>query len=328
MITGLAIQPLAAALALAVPAEPTPLPLFSVMPFADWTREGASATFSIETSAGATVLTGTGRDLPANSFLTSPQPLGDFTLEVEVRIEPGTNSGIQVRSRVENGRVRGPQVEIDPTPRAWSGGIYDEGDRGWMHPLEGREDARKAFTIGAWNRYRIECEGPRIRTWVNGTACADWLDAKSLEGLVAFQVHSGPQATVSWRDPVLIERGRHTWRPLGAELGAETDGAIAIPSDASGLRLEPGPWTILELVDASGAVIRLGTDGAPTGGATPSPEEPRRAIDVLFGGGRIAVRREGRAILDREGAAPVRIRLEPPNPRPAASALRPDRPRP
>jgi len=39
------------------------------------------------------------------------------------------NSGVQIRSQSSaeyvNGRVHGYQVEIDPSPRAWTGGIYD-----------------------------------------------------------------------------------------------------------------------------------------------------------------------------------------------------------
>ncbi len=49
------------------------------------------------------------------------------------------NSGIQIRSEsthdYNNGRVHGYQVEIDPSARAWSGGIYDEARRGWLYPL-------------------------------------------------------------------------------------------------------------------------------------------------------------------------------------------------
>lgn len=316
MRTALAIATLA--LVAAPPAEP--VPLFTAMPFDGWKREGSPAAFTISGTDATATLDGLGENLAANSFLTSPRPLGDFTLEVEVRIEPGTNSGIQVRSRVEDGRVRGPQVEIDPTPRAWSGGIYDEGDRGWMHPLEGREEARKAFIVGAWNRYRIECDGPRIRTWVNGVACSDWLDAKSVEGLLAFQVHSGPRAHVEWRNPSLLERGRHAWTPVDAA----TDGTFAIPADASGVRVAPGPWTSLSLVDADGRVIRLRADG------TESPRDAAtadRGLDILFAGGRLAVRRDGRPTLELDAPPPASLRADPPSPPPAVSALRPQ-PRP
>ena len=313
---------IAIVVALAAGTDPKPLFRDDTLPFDGWKREGAAATFTLETGGGATVLTGRGENLPANSFLVSPRPLGDFTLEVEVRIEPGTNSGIQVRSRVDGGRVRGPQVEIDPSPRAWSGGIYDEGDRGWMQPLEGREEARRAFTVGAWNRYRIECDGPRIRTFVNGVACADWLDAKSIEGVVAFQVHSGPTATVAWRNPMIVERGRHAWTPLAAG----EDARVAIPPDAAGVRIGAGPWTGVVLEPETGPELRLRADGLEAGAEAAPTGAGELPLDLLFAADRIAVRRDGRATLDRTAPPPVRLRIEPPSARPAVEVLRPVRP--
>jgi hypothetical protein len=324
-------MPAAIALALALTngAGIPPEPLFRSLAFEGWKREGSAATFTLESIDGPPVLTGRGENLSTNSFLCSPRPLGDFTLEVEVRIEPGTNSGIQVRSRVADGRIRGPQVEIDPSPRAWSGGIYDEGDRGWMQSLEGRDEARSAFAADAWNRYRIECEGPRIRTWVNGVPCADWLDAKSVEGLLAFQVHSGPTATVRWRNPTVVERGRHAWTPMGAG----DDAGLAMPPDAVGIRIATGSWTVLVLEPEAGPGIRLRPDGrdaapdaAPDDAADASQVDPApRSLDVLFVAGRIAVRRDGIPTLDRTSPPPARLRLEPPAARPAIEALRPAR---
>jgi len=52
------------------------------------------------------------------------------------------NSGIQIRSNslpyYRDGMVHGYQIEIDPSKRAWSGGIYDEKRRKWLHTLENK----------------------------------------------------------------------------------------------------------------------------------------------------------------------------------------------
>jgi hypothetical protein len=142
-----------------------------------------------------------GREAGArNSFLVSPRDYADFVLECEVRIEAGGNSGIQVRSRLrEDEAVIGYQIEIDPTERAWSGGLYDEGRRGWLDPLDDQPEARAAFRVGEWNTYRIECRGDRIRSWVNGVACADFRDDQDASGRIAFQVHGGQDTQVRWR---------------------------------------------------------------------------------------------------------------------------------
>src|SRR5690606_4190251 len=103
-------------------------------------------------------------------FLVSDTTYDDFILEVEVRVPEGGNSGIQFRSHYEPNRLWGYQAEVDPSERAWSGGLYDEGRRGWLVPLEGDDyqEARGAFKPGEWNAYRIRAEGPHIEIWLNG----------------------------------------------------------------------------------------------------------------------------------------------------------------
>lgn len=188
--------------------------MFSGGKLEGWTVLGkADYTLVSETETG-TVLTGEATNMQRNSFLVSEALFDDFELQVDVRIAAGGNSGIQIRSHVDwtandgAGRLWGYQIEVDPSERAWSGGLYDEGRRGWLDSLEGREAARQAFVVGEWNHYRILCEGAHIRTWVNGVPCADYVDAGpdlDLSGHVAFQVHSGKSAEVAFRNPRLRE---------------------------------------------------------------------------------------------------------------------------
>jgi type 1 glutamine amidotransferase len=148
------------------------------------------------------------------SFLVSERQLGDFVLEVELRFDSPGNSGLQVRSHVRDGRLVGYQLEVDPSERSWSGGLYEEGRRGWLDDLEGDEVARSAFHAKDWNHYRVECVGPRIRAWVNGVETCDHLDALDLVGSLAFQVHGGdPDIALRWRNARLVDLGRHVWAP-------------------------------------------------------------------------------------------------------------------
>jgi hypothetical protein len=75
-----------------------------------------------------------------NSFICTEKNYSDFIFEVDLLVEPDMNSGIQFRSESKadynNGRVHGYQCEVDPSARAWSGGIYDEARRGWLYTLE------------------------------------------------------------------------------------------------------------------------------------------------------------------------------------------------
>ena len=136
-----------------------------------------------------------------NSFLATEKPYGDFILELDLKLSGNMNSGIQFRSEVthetiilgnptEGEVVYGYQMEIDPSARAWSGGIYDESRRGWLYSLEYNTAAKKAFKPTDWNHYRIECIGNTMRTWVNGIPCAYLIDDKTASGFIALQVHS------------------------------------------------------------------------------------------------------------------------------------------
>ncbi|MCE1199885.1 MAG: DUF1080 domain-containing protein, partial [Marinilabiliales bacterium] len=118
-----------------------------------------------------------------NSFLATESNYGDFILEYEMKMDRGLNSGVQIRSisdpSVMEGRVHGYQVECDDSERAWSGGIYDEAGRGWLYPMEYNPASKKAYKNGEWNSYRVECIGHTIRTWLNGSPCANLVDAQT-----------------------------------------------------------------------------------------------------------------------------------------------------
>jgi hypothetical protein len=128
-----------------------------------------------------------------NSFICTEKNYSDFIFEVDLLVEPNMNSGIQFRSESKpdynNGRVHGYQCEVDPSDRAWSGGIYDEARRGWLYTLELNPEAKSALKMGEWNRYRIECIGSSIKTWLNGVACSHVIDDMTPTGFIALQVH-------------------------------------------------------------------------------------------------------------------------------------------
>jgi hypothetical protein len=197
--------------------EPGFRPLFDGKTLAGWVQKGGKAKYEVEDGVivGTTVLN------THNSFLCTDRDYGDFILEVEFKVDPGMNSGVQIRSEytaeakplntTRSGKpvtvpadcVYGYQVEIDPSNRAWSGGIYDEKRRAWLDDLEGQTEARKAFKQGEWNKFRVECKGPSIKTWINGVAAADLTDDMTPKGFIGLQVHSTKKEEpmqVRWRN--------------------------------------------------------------------------------------------------------------------------------
>lgn len=151
-----------------------------------------------------------------NSFMATDKEYGDFILEVDLKVDNSMNSGIQFRSlskpEENNGRVHGYQVEIDPSTRGWSGGIYDEARRGWLFQNEMNPAAKKAFKLEAWNKYRIEAIGNVIRTWINDVPVSNLIDDMTPSGFIAFQVHAiGKDATpgkqIMWKN-IRIQTGK------------------------------------------------------------------------------------------------------------------------
>lgn len=157
----------------------------------DWMPRGGRATFDM----GQDDLVGTSTPNSPNSFYTSVRTYDDFELIYEANTDPRLNSGVQVRSAViggddnRSGGLRGYQIELDPTDRAYSAGIYDEQRRGWLCPLHAAPYARGAFRPNGWNEVRVVAQGPVIRTWINGVPAAEVFDALTPSGHLGFQVH-------------------------------------------------------------------------------------------------------------------------------------------
>jgi hypothetical protein len=170
-----------------------------------WKTLNGQAPFTVQNGE----VVGTVINSDQSTFLATEATYGDFILEFEFRIDAGINSGVQLRSesnpQYRNGRVFGYQFEIDPSARAWTGGLYDESRRDWLYPLEYNIPAKSAFKAGEWNKARIECIGTTLRTFVNGIPGAHVVDNASSSGFIALQVHSSTNAadvgkTVRWRN--------------------------------------------------------------------------------------------------------------------------------
>ena len=119
--------------------------LFNGKDLQGWKQLNGKAKYEVKNGeiVGTTVLN------EPNSFLTTEKDYGNFILELELLVDTSMNSGIQIRSLskpdYKDGRVHGYQVEIDPSKRAWSGGLYDEARRGWLYTLELNPAAKKSF---------------------------------------------------------------------------------------------------------------------------------------------------------------------------------------
>ena len=177
-------------------------PLFHGKTFAGWKPVQGTAKYEIRDGAIIGIVT---EGVPANSFMITEELFGDFIFECEFKADAGINSGVQFRSAPADEkvkRVHGYQFEIDPTPRGLTGGLYEEGRRGWFVPSANNGEPQKAFAAqhaghfkaGEWNQLRVEARGPHIKMFLNGHLMADYTDkgedVRIKRGFFGLQVHS------------------------------------------------------------------------------------------------------------------------------------------
>ena len=142
-----------------------------------------------------------------HTFVCTETKYSDFILEVDAKIDGAFNSGILFRcvdmpkgarpsqpGKIDPASLNGYQVKIDPTPRKWTGGIYEDfgGDWKWYYSLEKDARAQEAFKIGEWNTFRIEAIGKSIKVWVNGVPTANVTHDKYVAGRIAFKIQRWP----------------------------------------------------------------------------------------------------------------------------------------
>jgi hypothetical protein len=196
--------------------------LFNGEDLSGWHKVGGDPNFYIEDR----VLVGLTEEGLPNTFLVTDNTYDDFVLELDFKIDDAINSGVQIRSTTyeedttttyvsgqleegnrdwKAGKFHGYQIEIDPSERAWSGGFYEEGGRGWLQPLTDNEEARQAFKPRAWNHMRIEAEGNQFKSFINGVPVADYTDDLSSSGQIGLQLHGASREeqigqTVRYKD--------------------------------------------------------------------------------------------------------------------------------
>lgn len=188
--------------------------IFDGKTLAGWKQNNGTAKYEVVDGT----IVGTTAEGSPNSFLSTEKLYGDFELEFDVKVDNALNSGVMLRASTKDGkpdgRVGGPQVEIEASGSkgAEGGYIYGEAIGGWMTPKEKLIPHTK-FKDGEWNHYKIVAKGPRIQVWINGEAIEDLTDEKVFashpKGFISLQVHSIKKGTgpysVAWKNITLKE---------------------------------------------------------------------------------------------------------------------------
>lgn len=155
-----------------------------------------------------------------NFFLLTKSTYRNFILQAEVKMpDVGEyhNSGIIFRAQLkptDNGyhEAMGYQAEVDPSDRKWSGGLYDQARRAWLHPThptrshpdehffrnvtpQWTHERSEAYKPLEWNKYRIEARGSNIKIFLNDVLTTHVIDTKDAQGFIGLQ-HHGSKALV------------------------------------------------------------------------------------------------------------------------------------
>lgn len=147
----------------------------------------------------------------------------NFVLKAKFLLHSG-NSGIQYRSaEPEKWRIKGYQADILDRP-GLAGFLYEEGRRGWLvnvgdimvidkdakknvvGKISDVEQLKKAgyYNVKGWNELTITCRGNHIMQEMNGYPTMELIDEdpkdRSMEGLLALQIHAGPPMMIDFKD--------------------------------------------------------------------------------------------------------------------------------
>lgn len=201
----------------AAPCEEGFKPLFDGKSIDGWTKHGEGGIFSAENGE---LVARFNPEKPGGSFLAPPGEYENFILRFEFKFDAFGNSGVQFRSQVLTNRLGkttmgGYQFEMTPDGQNIAR-IFDQGRSSFKYkntkafiwfdcntPMSRITDARQSFFetgSNAWQKAEVRCEGPRIRTWLNGLPVVDILDGMELKGLFGFQFHAGKEGGVRWRN--------------------------------------------------------------------------------------------------------------------------------
>jgi hypothetical protein len=144
-----------------------------------------------------------GVKITKNTFLISEREYGNFVLRTQFKLR-NHNSGIQFRStELAEFVVAGLQADI--AFDNWTGSIYDEkGKRGVIvNGWKGKGE--KLYKKDEWNDMELSAIGENIQIKINGTVTSELKDTSKASGVLAFQLHAGPDMKAEFRNIRLKE---------------------------------------------------------------------------------------------------------------------------
>ena len=157
-----------------------------------------------------------------NTFLIYENEFSDFELSFRYKIIGG-NSGVQYRAMILDDTlfvVGGYQADIEAGTN-YSGILYEEQGRGIMAKrgekvtisesgerevtqFKTQEEIQSRIKQKDWNDYKIVAKGNHLKHYINNIKTVEVTDdeigKQAKSGIIALQVHAGPDMTVYYKD--------------------------------------------------------------------------------------------------------------------------------
>lgn len=198
-----------------------PVPLFNGKDLSGW--DGDPKLWKVENGLITGTCTGPGNPETNTFLIWKGGIVKDFELTVTMRVTGDNNSGVQYRSRplpeVGPWAITGYQCDVHPAIQH-TGMTYEEKGRG-IFGLNGQDivldpDGQRwlvaeyepvAVDVSEWHVYTILARGNRLEHRIDGKPTSTLVDCdemgRALEGLLAFQLHSGNANRVEVREVLL-----------------------------------------------------------------------------------------------------------------------------
>ena len=135
-------------------------------------------------------------------YLRTEKKYRDFHMALRFKCEADGNSGVFFHTDFKPGTAdvsQGLQFEIDRSLKSPTGGIYGDG-RNWI--VWPSPENRLVLKPYDWNDYLLKVEGNHYVARLNGVVMVDFTDpsAKSFDGYIALQLHSGGLGNMRFKD--------------------------------------------------------------------------------------------------------------------------------
>lgn len=137
-------------------------------------------------------------------FAWTKQDFSDFELHAEVKVTPGANSGIFIRTSPDNPVYAGMEIQVlddhgEAPNKNGTGSLYDVASPMW----------NMAQPVGEWNSYDITCRGSQLIARVNGWKVIDIDLAELTEPIGKFPT---PLAELPAKGHIILQdHGDEVW---------------------------------------------------------------------------------------------------------------------